>query len=57
MLALAERGYIIFFSLAPLQGPITLPPEVLKLRDRAWVIASGEQGPARILPRCGLGVV
>jgi protein gp37 len=44
MLPLAERGYIIFLSLAPLLGPITLPPELLKLGDRAWVIASGEQG-------------
>jgi protein gp37 len=45
MRALAERGYLIFFSLAPMLGPVTLPADFLALKDRAWVIVSGEQGP------------
>lgn len=44
MRALAERGYIIFFSLAPMIGAITLPPDLLALGGRAWIVISGEQG-------------
>jgi protein gp37 len=40
---LAARGFKVFVSLAPLLGPVRLPPDFL--RHGAWAIASGEQGP------------
>jgi len=42
---LAERGYTIFVSLAPMLGPVRLPPDFLRHGQRVWAIVSGEQGP------------
>jgi len=44
MRALAGAGWTIFVSIAPMLGPVTLPADFLALRDRGWVICSGEQG-------------
>jgi protein gp37 len=44
---LAQQGYFIFVSLAPLIGPIRLPDDFLKLAK--WVIVSGEEGPHALL--------
>jgi protein gp37 len=44
MRALAEQGWIVFTSLGPLIGPVTLPEDFLALGDRGWVIVSGEEG-------------
>jgi protein gp37 len=41
---LAEAGWFVFVSLSPVIGPITLPPDLLALGQRTWVIFSGEQG-------------
>jgi protein gp37 len=41
---LAERGYTVFVSVAPMLGPVRLPPDFLRHGRRAWTIASGEQG-------------
>jgi protein gp37 len=40
---LAQRGFLIFVSIAPMIGPIMLPDDSLSLIK--WVICSGEQGP------------
>jgi len=45
---LADAGWIIFVSIAPLIGPAQLPPDFLALRDRSWIIVAGEQGPHRL---------
>jgi protein gp37 len=45
MRKLARAGWNIFVSVAPLLGPVTLPPDFLALGDRVWVIVAGEQGP------------
>jgi protein gp37 len=45
MRRLTELGYFIFVSIAPMIGPVILPPDFLALRDRVWVIVAGEQGP------------
>ena len=42
MRALAERGWVTFVSIAPMLGPVTLPPDFLALAR--WVIVGGEQG-------------
>jgi protein gp37 len=42
---LADAGWIIFVSIAPMIGPVILPPDFLALRDRGWVIVAGEHGP------------
>jgi|SRR5262249_26409411 len=39
----AERGWLVFVSIAPMIGPVTLPDDFLSLAR--WVICSGEQGP------------
>ena len=39
----AQRGWLVFVSLAPMIGPVTLPDDFLSLGK--WVICSGEQGP------------
>jgi len=44
MRALADAGWVIFMSLGPLLGPVTLPTDFLALGKRGWVICSGEQG-------------
>jgi protein gp37 len=43
MRPLADAGWTVFVSLAPLLGPITLPADLLALRDRVWVIVNGEE--------------
>jgi protein gp37 len=45
MRALARTGWIVFVSIAPMLGPVTLPDDFLALGPRAWVIVAGEQGP------------
>jgi len=45
MRPLADAGWLIFVSIAPLIEPVLLPPDFLTLGDRAWVIVAGEQGP------------
>jgi protein gp37 len=47
MRPLADAGWTIFASIAPMLGPVTLPSDFLALGDRAWVIVAGEQGPHR----------
>jgi protein gp37 len=44
MRPLAERGWTVFASLAPLLAPVTLPDDFLRHGKRIWVICSGEQG-------------
>ena len=48
MRPLAESGWRIFVSVAPMIGPARLPPDFLSLRERGWVIVAGEQGPHRL---------
>jgi protein gp37 len=43
MRAFAERGWLVFVSIAPMTGPICLPDDSLSFLS--WVICSGEQGP------------
>jgi protein gp37 len=45
MRPLADADWNIFGSVAPLIGPVVLPPDLLALGDRAWIIVAGEQGP------------
>jgi protein gp37 len=40
---LAQAGWTTFYSLAPLLDQITLPPDLLALGNRAWVIVNGEE--------------
>jgi protein gp37 len=47
MRALAQQGWSVFVSLAPLIGPVHLPDDFLKLAK--WVIVSGEEGPHAFL--------
>jgi protein gp37 len=42
MRPLAEAGWFMFVSLAPLLGPVTLPDDFLALGKRTWVIVNGE---------------
>jgi protein gp37 len=44
MCQLAEAGWFVFVSIAPMIGPVTLPPDLLDLGEGCWVICSGEQG-------------
>jgi protein gp37 len=44
MRTLAASGWTVFVSIAPMLGPVTLPPDFLALGARGWVIVSGEQG-------------
>jgi protein gp37 len=41
---LAQQGWFIFASIAPMLGPVLLPNDFLTLGERCWVIVSGEQG-------------
>jgi protein gp37 len=43
MRALAERGWTVFVSIAPMLTPVTLPSDFLAFGDRAWAVCSGEQ--------------
>jgi protein gp37 len=42
---LANAGWFIFVSVAPMVEPVTLPSDFLALGPRVWVIVAGEQGP------------
>jgi protein gp37 len=44
MRPLADQGYTIFFSIAPMMGAVVLPPDLLARGGRVWVIVAGEQG-------------
>jgi protein gp37 len=44
MRKLAERGWTVFASVAPMLAPVRLPPDFLAYGDRIQVICSGEQG-------------
>jgi protein gp37 len=48
MRPLAGVGWTVFVSIAPMLGPVLLPSDFLVLKDQAWVICSGEQGPHEI---------
>ena len=43
LLSLAALGIQIILSVAPMFGPVKLPPEFLALGNRAWVICNGQQ--------------
>jgi protein gp37 len=45
MRRLADTGWTIFVSIAPMIGPVVLPPDFLTLGR--WVIVAGEQAPHR----------
>ena len=45
MRPLADAGWFVFVSIAPMLGPVMLPPDFLALGSRTWVIVAGEQGP------------
>jgi protein gp37 len=38
----AHAGWYVFVSIAPMLGPVTLPPDFLALGKRTWVIVNGE---------------
>jgi protein gp37 len=42
MRELAQRGWLVFVSVAPMVGPVKLPDDLLALGK--WVIVGGEQG-------------
>jgi protein gp37 len=44
MRRLADAGWLVFVSIAPMIGPVALPLDFLALGPRAWVIVAGEQG-------------
>jgi protein gp37 len=46
MRPLADAGFLIFASVAPMLAEVVLPDTFLALKDRAWCIVAGEQGPA-----------
>jgi protein gp37 len=43
MRELADAGWTVFASIAPMLGPVVPPPDFLAHGDRVWVICSGEQ--------------
>jgi protein gp37 len=47
MRGLAEQGWFVFVSLAPMLEPIHLPDDALRLLR--WVIVSGEEGPHKFV--------
>jgi protein gp37 len=47
MRTLAEAGWRVFVSVAPMIGAVTLPPDFLAFGPRVWVIVAGEQGPRK----------
>jgi protein gp37 len=51
MRPLADAGWFIFVSIAPLLGEVTLPSDFLALGNRTWVIVSGEQRVPGTRPR------
>lgn len=38
---LAAKGWFVWVSIAPMLGPVTLPPDFLALGKRTWVIVGG----------------
>jgi protein gp37 len=44
MCALADAGWIVFVSIAPMIGPVQMPDDFLAFGKRVWVIVAGEQG-------------
>jgi protein gp37 len=44
MRKLADAGWVVFVSLAPLLAPIVLPPDFLSFGGQCWAICSAEQG-------------
>jgi protein gp37 len=51
MRALAEAGWFVFVSIAPILGPVVLPDDFLALGKRTWVIVAGEQRVPGTTPR------
>jgi protein gp37 len=47
MRELAANGWTVFVSIAPMLGPVRLPPDFFQYGS--WVIVSGEQGPAAVV--------
>ena len=45
MRVLAECGFTVFVSVAPMLGPVKLPQDFLDHGDRVWCIVSGEEPP------------
>jgi protein gp37 len=45
MHSLANAGWRVFVSIAPMIGPVLLPDSFTALGPRVWVIVAGEQGP------------
>jgi len=43
--SLAERGWLVFVSIAPMIGPVRLPHDFMG----RWVIVSGEEGPDALI--------
>ena len=48
MRPLADAGFLIFASVAPMLEPVVLPDTFLALKERAWCVVAGEQGPAAL---------
>ena len=44
MRQLASLGFVVFVSVAPMLGPVWLPPDFLAHGERIWCICSGEEG-------------
>jgi protein gp37 len=44
MRELPKRGWVVFVSVAPMLGPVTLPQDFLGYENRVWIICGGEQG-------------
>jgi protein gp37 len=51
MRLLAEAGWFVFVSIAPMLGPVILPRDFLALGKRTWVIVAGEQRVPGTRPR------
>jgi protein gp37 len=58
MRELAQRGWIVFVSVAPMLAPMTLPADLLAYGNRVWIICGGEQGanPRRTDPDWARGL-
>jgi protein gp37 len=51
MRRLSEAGWFVYVSIAPMIGPVTLPPDFRAPGKRTWVIVSGEQRVPGTRPR------
>jgi protein gp37 len=47
MRELANRGWTVFVSIAPMLAPVTLPDDLLAFGNRMWIICGGEQDGER----------